>query len=187
MCVVVGVQRVLRPIFQIFNSFFWLCTDHTNDLVCGQLTATLNTHVFLVGTQVRMGRHRRLRLYSRKNYERKKRQKRSFLIPSAIVRANTSYNLGTTFCQVGTASLTFTPRYICVACQFEFGVGIVFKNTYADWKCELREGVLNIIKHGYKGTVTASQSTDSAILFPTTTLMEPVNWCENVPFPISSV
>ena len=61
--------------------------------------------------------------------------------------------------------------------------GIVFLNTYTDWKCELREGVLNIIKLGYKGTVTALQSADSAILFPTT-LMEPVNWCENVPFPI---
>ena len=56
-----------------------------------------------------MGGHRRLRLYSRKNYERKRRQKRSFFgfPPSAIVRANTSYNLGTTFFQVGTASLTF--------------------------------------------------------------------------------
>ena len=42
--------------------------------------------------------------------------------PSAIVRANTSYNLGTTFFQVGAASLTFTPRYICITCQFEFGI-----------------------------------------------------------------
>ena len=65
-------------------------------------------------------------------------------------------------------------------------IRIVFLNTYTDWKCELREGVLNIIKLGYKVTVTALQSTDSAILFPTT-LMEPVNWCENVPFPIPSV
>ena len=48
MCVVVGVQRVLRPILPLFNSFFWLCTDHINDLVCGQLMATLNTNVFLV-------------------------------------------------------------------------------------------------------------------------------------------
>ena len=46
MCVVVGVQRVLRPIFPSFYSFFWLCTDHINDLVCGQLTSTLNTPIF---------------------------------------------------------------------------------------------------------------------------------------------
>ena len=46
MCVVMGVQRVLRPIFPLFYSFFWLCTDHTNDLVCGQLTSTLNTPIF---------------------------------------------------------------------------------------------------------------------------------------------
>ena len=46
MCVVVGVQRVLRPIFPLFYSFFWLCTDHINDLVCGQLTYTLSTLFF---------------------------------------------------------------------------------------------------------------------------------------------
>ena len=138
---------------------------------------------------VRMGGHRRLRLYSRKNYERKKRQKGSFLVslPLQLYVQTPATTLEQLFFQVGTASLTFTPRYICITCQFEFGVGIVFLKfkyvVYTDWKCELREGVLNIIKLGYKGTVT---TTDSAILFPTT-LMEPVNWCENVPFPIPSV
>ena len=181
---------MLRPIFPLFNSFFWLCTDHINDLVCGQLTTTLNTHVFLVATQVRMGGYRRLRLYRRKNYERKKRQKRSFFgfPPSAIVRANTSCNLGTTFFfKLEQLALPLPQGIYASHVSLSLGLhGIVFLNTYTDWKCELREGVLNIIKLGYKGTVTASQSADSAILFPTT-LMEPVNWCENVPFPIPSV
>ena len=43
---VVGVQSVLRPIFQLFYSFFRLCTDRIKDLVCGQLTSTLNTLFF---------------------------------------------------------------------------------------------------------------------------------------------
>ena len=36
--------------------------------------------------------------------------------------------------------------------SLSLGLGLFFKNTYTDWKCELREGVLNIIKLGYKGT-----------------------------------
>ena len=39
---VVGVQRVLKPIIPLFYSFFWLCKDHINDLVCGPLTPTLD-------------------------------------------------------------------------------------------------------------------------------------------------
>ena len=44
--------------------------------------------------------------------------------PSAIVRGNASYNVGTALLQVGAASLTFIPRYMHR--MFEFRIGIVF-------------------------------------------------------------
>ena len=53
--------------------------------------------------------------------------------------------------QVEAASLTFIPRY--VHRMFEFRLGLyLYILICTDWKCELREGVLNIIKLGYKGT-----------------------------------
>ena len=77
-----------------------------------------------------MGGHRRLRLSSTKNYERKKRQKLSFLVSLPLqlyveTPATTlnSFNL----LQVGAASLTFIPRYMHR--MFEFRIGIVFIYT----------------------------------------------------------
>ena len=56
-----------------------------------------------------MGGHRRLRLISTKNYERKKRQKLSILFgfsPFTILCGKASYNRGTALLQVETFSLS---------------------------------------------------------------------------------
>ena len=82
-----------------------------------------------------------------------RRDKRPFWFPPiTVLCGKTSHNLGTALFQVETSSLSFTPKYL--HSMFEFGIDLnhTVYFIYADWKCELREGVLNIIKLGYKGT-----------------------------------
>ena len=80
-----------------------------------------------------MGGHRRLRLSSRKNYERKKRQKRqkrqklSFLVSISLQLyvQTPATTLEQLFFKLEQRALPL-PQGICIACRFEFGIGIVF-------------------------------------------------------------
>ena len=96
-----------------------------------------------------MGGHRRLQLSSTKNYERKKRQKLSFLVslPLQLYVETPVTTLEQLCCKLEQLAL---PQGICIAC-LSFGL-YLYILICTDWKCELREGVLNIIKLGYKGT-----------------------------------
>ena len=71
-----------------------------------------------------MGGHRRLRLSSTKNYERKKRQKLSFLVslPLQLYVETPATTLEQLYCKLAQLTLPLS-QGICIAC-LSFGLGL---------------------------------------------------------------